>query len=198
VLSFLHVAACLIIGIKFLTGQYRIITDPSIVSVYSMYCEVLNFVTYTFVSVGFGSSYPQDDLGRLLTVVLMVSGLLLFSYFVAKLQLSTEVNINYAEYVERRNELFETWLATLERASGGGNGGGQGLFRLLKEHFFYFYKYDINDIFGIRYFEQIGDKVQSAVSEEPLNRVVKQFSTFFKTVDERLWQDIFLCLKFRT
>jgi len=196
IFSFLHVSSCYCISIFYLTSKFQINENESTASPQDLYIETLNFITYTFSSLGFGYSFPSDDLGMVITIFLMIAGLLLFSYFVTKLQVLTEKLLTYEEYAQMRDNLFDSWLAQLEKASKE-SGLSHFLVKNMKEHHRFYQRFDISEFYGSAYFPNLSYELQSEVTDNLLTNMASLFSVFFKSIDQSLWLQVFLCLKFR-
>ena len=107
-------------------------------------------MVYTLSSVGYGGSYPTDNVGYIFTMFLMLSGLLSFGFFIAKIQFSLDDVQDYSEYLNEKGAMLESWLAKFERHVDTSK--DVTLFPHLKVHYQLLNRHDIKSIFGSTYF----------------------------------------------
>lgn len=155
----------------------------------------MNFIVYTFATVGYGTSVPTDLTGYILTMGIVITGLLCFSYFVAEMEKYSDTNVDYIEYKLKRNETVDYWIAKLERVSI--NGSAPPVFPTVKKHFSTFFNNDISDAFGSKFFNLLPRKAQETICEQELTKLARLFQAFFSSVDSELHFDIITCLRFR-
>lgn len=158
--------------------------------------STLFFLVHSLGNVGYGEEYPIETVGYIGTMGVVIGGLLMFGYFVARFRASQEKDSNYSQWLKKRSSLIESWLWKFERHSGPT--GTYNLFRSLKEHYLYFYKHDIQDKFSGEYFDVLGPAMQFKVSKDCVDCFVNLFSGFFKNIDQECWIKLFKKLRFRT
>lgn len=194
-LEFLHLGSLFMIGMYFVIGIIQLSTTHDSGNSYFQFVETINFMVYTLSSVGFGNSVPIDVAGQIFTIFLMITGLLFFGLFIAKLQQTNDEVSHYSAYLQRQRELLETWMTRIETKSSTGS---HQLFKRLKEHFHLLFKCDISEGFGKPYFLKVSPAWQDTISDEALKEMVDSFSSFFKSIGQAAWLDIFLRMKFRS
>lgn len=194
-LFFLHITSCMVICIFFLSGQFTLYPKESDAVQSDIYIEVTNFIIYTFSTLGNGVSVPSDMIGYLFTCILIITGLLSFSYFVAKIQKYADDNLGYSDYLQLRANLLETWMAQIERNSRGGN---SQVLDIVKSYYSLYYKLGTTELFGNPFFWQLSHSKRQFIIDGLTDKFSKKFSCFFKAVPQRYWSEIVVNLKYRS
>ena len=172
---------------------------PESVEFDHLYIDILNFQVYTFFSVGYGDLYPVHELGMLFNIIIMLYGLLPFTYLLAKFKTSPDNYVrNYSSFMMSKQHAFDTWLSHIQIRARGNNGKSQRLFKVLRHHFLYYQFHDIRETYDKVYFWKLWPEAQKNLFEEPLNNISSLFSPFFKSIDRESWTEIMFAMKYRT
>lgn len=193
----LHVCSVFLLAVNYITDTGSlIVSGTNINSEFSMFVEMANYVVYTFASVGYGNSYPTDEVGMVVAIVYMSTGLLMFSYIAARVKQYFDNSWDYATVMHTRSSDFEAWLAKLESSSP--NCLSHVVYKGLREHYDHFYRLDISEVFNPVYFEKLNPDFKSKIIESFANKLVPMFPQFFKSLHQTAWVPLLLRLKFRS
>jgi Ion channel len=193
----LHVCTIILLGLNFVTGLGNLLSSSTNINTdYSMFIEIANYVVYTFSSVGYGNAYPTDDVGMILAIIYMTTGLLMFSYIAARIKQYFDSTWDYAALMHTRSIDFEAWLAKLE--SNSPNSLAYYVYKGLSEHFDNFFRLDVTEVFNETYFAKLNPAAKSLIIESFSQRLSSLFPEFFKSVNQESWVPLLMRLKFRS
>lgn len=193
----LHLTTALMISIVFLSKEKLIYSSDDIGrDNQTFYINILHFEVYTFFCVGYGSIYPVGEAGMVFTMVLLLYGLLPFSYLLEKFKLPDEVNLGFSRSLMIKQQIFDTWLSNVQMRSRSTQ--SHQIFRTLRHHYFYFALCDTSESYNKAYYWELWPAAQRLIFDEPLAPIVATFSSFFKSVDQDSWRSVLFSMKFRS
>ena len=164
----------ILLGYEFINEKFR--ERPVFLHIFA---PAMTFLLTTMTTVGYGDLYPVLPQNQFYTLFFQLGGIILYGYVFQQVLIFIHKSRGYSQMKMEREENLDSWLIRKEKATKFAN-KYHNVIPKTKIAFEFIWKWDIEGIYNSDFFHQLPPMMRTSLSEEPMNYLMRYFSSFFK------------------